>query len=28
LNGYQDITVKTAQGKIVFCENTRKVKLK
>lgn len=28
LNGYQDITVKTAKGNIVVCENTRKVKLK
>jgi hypothetical protein len=26
--GYQDITVKTQHGKIVHCENTRKVKLK
>ncbi len=25
---YQDITIKTAKGNIVFCENTRKVKLK
>ena len=26
--GYQDITLKAANGEIVFCENTRKVKLK
>ncbi|MCF8278264.1 MAG: hypothetical protein K9J17_16165 [Flavobacteriales bacterium] len=26
--GYQDITVKTQHGKVVYCENTRKVKLK
>jgi DNA-binding transcriptional MerR regulator len=28
MNGYQDITVKTQKGDIVYCENTRKVKLK
>lgn len=27
-DGYQDITVKTQHGKVVYCENTRKVKLK
>lgn len=27
-SGYQDITVKTANGTVVYCENTRKVKLK
>ena len=27
-NGYQDISVKTANGKIVQYENTRKLKLK
>jgi len=27
-DGYHDITVKTQDGKIVRCENTRKVKLK
>ncbi|MCF8278638.1 MAG: hypothetical protein K9J17_18065 [Flavobacteriales bacterium] len=27
-DGYQDITIKTQHGKIVHCENTRKVKLK
>jgi len=27
-NGYQDITLKTQQGKVVYCENTRKIKLK
>ena len=27
-NGYQDIVVKTANGKIVQYENTRKLKLK
>lgn len=27
-DGYQDITLKTQHGKIVYCENTRKVKLK
>ncbi|MCB9190304.1 MAG: hypothetical protein H6602_01375 [Flavobacteriales bacterium] len=26
--GYQDITVKTQHGKVVYCETTRKVKLK
>ncbi|HAP68468.1 MAG TPA: hypothetical protein DCR04_01860 [Flavobacteriales bacterium] len=26
--GYQDITVKTQHGKVIYCENTRKVKLK
>lgn len=26
--GYQDITLKTQHGKVVYCENTRKVKLK
>ena len=25
--GYQDITIKTQEGNIVFCENTRKIKL-
>ena len=28
MNGYQDITVKTQNGNIVSCKNTRKVKLK
>ena len=27
-DGYQDITIKTQQGKVVHCKNTRKVKLK
>lgn len=27
-DGYQDITVKTQHGKVVYCENTKKVKLK
>jgi len=27
-DGYQDITLKTQQGKLVHCKNTRKVKLK
>jgi hypothetical protein len=27
-DGYQDITLKTQHGKVVYCENTRKVKLK
>jgi len=27
-NGYQDITLKTQNGKVVYCENTRKIKLK
>jgi len=27
-NGYHDITVKTQQGEVVYCENIRKVKLK
>ena len=27
-NGYQDITVKTQNGKVILCKNTRKVKLK
>jgi len=27
-DGYQDITVKTQHGKVVYCENTQKVKLK
>ena len=26
--GYQEITIKTQDGKIVYCENTRKQKLK
>jgi hypothetical protein len=26
--GYHDITVKTEKGKVVYCENTRKIKLK
>ena len=26
--GYQDITLKTQDGKVVYCENTRKIKLK
>lgn len=28
MKGYQDITVKTQEGNVVFCENTRKIKLK
>ena len=28
MNGYQDITMKTAKGNIILCKNTRKVKLK
>jgi DNA-binding transcriptional MerR regulator len=28
MNGYQDITMKTANGDIILCKNTRKVKLK
>lgn len=27
-DGYQDITVKTQHGKVVYCENIRKIKLK
>jgi hypothetical protein len=27
-NGYQDITVKTQKGQIIFCENKKKIKLK